>query len=165
MHYAAVTANPNAEHPPPPPSTSYLPPHPPQHPHGHLYPTSSDFRARFHRPLVAPFPSSAPPILRPEGTVVHPGNTNANGSSTTNGSYADPRDRDDGESEAHDEEHDEGRDTPPAAQPAAADSIDPALEAAGTSDVRGEQQPPTASTTQPPPPPQMEERSAAPPTA
>lgn len=98
-----------------------------------MYPLS-DFRARFHRPLVAPFPSSAPGILRPEGSVVHP----ANGSATTNGSYADPRDRDDGDSDGQDDpEHDEGRSPPPAAA-AAIESIDPALEAGGTSDVRGE---------------------------
>ncbi|KIJ54469.1 hypothetical protein M422DRAFT_24416 [Sphaerobolus stellatus SS14] len=137
MHYAAAAAanaNANSDHPHPPPPTSYLPPHPPQHPHGHLY--SSDFRTRFHRPLVAPFPQSAP-ILRPEGTVVHP----ANGSATTNGSYADQRDRDGGDSDEHEDEHEDGRSTPP--PPNTTDSIDPALEAqtGGTSDVRGERIP------------------------
>ncbi|KAF8529311.1 hypothetical protein BU17DRAFT_14041, partial [Hysterangium stoloniferum] len=53
LHYAAATANASSEHNAA--STSYLPPHPPPHPHVHMYP-SSDFRARFHRPLVAPFP-------------------------------------------------------------------------------------------------------------
>ncbi|KAF8531991.1 hypothetical protein JB92DRAFT_3104375 [Gautieria morchelliformis] len=132
LHYAAAAGGPNSE--PSGPSTSYLPPHPPPHPHPHaqLYP-SSDFRARFHRPLVAPFPSSAPPILRPEGTVVHAGN----GSATTNGSYVDHRE--DGDSDGQDDHDDDGRSSPPVP---AANSIDPALEAGGTSDVRGEREVP-----------------------
>ena len=66
----------------------------------------------------------------------------ANGSATTNGSYVDHRDRDDGDSDGKDDlddDHDEGRSSPAAPT---TETIDPTLEAGGTSDVRGDREVP-----------------------
>ncbi|GJJ15465.1 hypothetical protein Clacol_009743 [Clathrus columnatus] len=143
LHYAAATAAANASAPgdhnaastsyiPPPPNTGGNPNQGPalnQNQSGgpgqpsNLYAT--DFRERFTRPLVAPFPANAP-ILRPGGPMHHPHGRPINGSTATNGSYGD-------RSEDSDENDERGR-SPPA--PTTTDSIDPNLESEGTSHVR-----------------------------